>query len=123
MRMTCALCLLLLSGCASAVQRPEDGILRPRPERLYINGTFEPVTYVVNQTSRHGREACQTNDPMATTLSPLPPATMPTSRPLGVAPMPNYCPVTRPSSSKSVLTTAPRPLKVAPRSLPTEPQP
>jgi hypothetical protein len=127
MRMTCALCLLLLSGCASAVQQPEHSILRPRPKVLYVNGTLEPMTFAMNRStyaiSKEGREPCETNDPMATALSPLPPSAMPTSRPLRVAAMPNYCPVTRPASSKTVFTRAPHPPKVAPAPAPTEPQP
>jgi hypothetical protein len=47
MRATCALGLLLLSGCAAGMQHSGGSILHPGPETVQINGTLEPVTFAI----------------------------------------------------------------------------
>lgn len=126
MRAASALCLLLLSGCAAGAQRTHDAILRPRPKVLYINGTFEPVAFVLRDKvamAPKQREACETNDPMPTGHFPEPATQMLTARPLRVAPMPNACPVTVPLTGKSVVASTPLEPKTVPAPAPTEPQP
>ena len=165
MRATCALCLLLLSGCAAGTQQTRESILRPRPRTVQINGTFEPVTFATSPGKRvtvyaekpyesilrpqprtlqingtfepvtfvvdgkrvaaatHGREACQTNDPMPTGYFGEPTGQILNVRPLRVAPMPNACPVTVPLTSKSVITSTPLPRKTVPAPTPSEPLP
>ncbi|HYR08171.1 MAG TPA: hypothetical protein VEQ60_10400 [Longimicrobium sp.] len=126
MRAASALCLLLLSGCTAGMQRTHDSIIRPRPKVLYINGTFEPVAFVLDGKVAMGsksREACQTNDPMPTGHFEEPAGQILNVRPLRVAPMPNACPVTVPLTSKTVITSAPLPARTVPVPTPTEPQP
>lgn len=112
------------------MRQPQEITIRPRPKVLYVNGTFEPVTFVVDQKRaaaavRHvrGREACQTNDPMPTGRFEQPTPRMPHARPLRVAPMPNACPVTVPMTSRTVVTSTPVSPKTVPAPVPTEPQP
>lgn len=128
MRATSALCLLLLSGCAGAMeQQPGELITDPGPRVLHVDGTVEPVTFVVDDERRPAkearREACQTNDPMPVARLGQAVPRMLRSHPLYVAPMPNYCPVTVPSTGKSVVTSTPGAPKVPQRPEPTEPQP
>ena len=127
MRATSALCLLLLSGCTGAMEQPRDGLLRPRPKVLHVDGALQPVAFVVDDERRPGkaeyREACQTNDPMPVAQLGREVPRMLRSHPLHVAPMPNYCPVTVPSTGKSVVTSTPSAPKVPQRPEPTEPQP
>lgn len=127
MRATSALCLLLLAGCTGAMEEPRDGILRPRPRILHINGAFEPVAFVVDGERRparaEDREPCQTNDPMPVAQLGRELPQMLRSRPLSVAPMPNYCPVTVPLAGRSVVTSTPSRPRVPQRSEPTQPQP
>lgn len=49
MRTISALSVLLLAGCATAMEQPTPSILRPRTRILHINGTFEPVVFVVEE--------------------------------------------------------------------------
>lgn len=128
MRATSALCLLLLSGCAGALeQQPGELILDRGPKILHINGTLEPVTFVVDDEPRPAKEerrdACQTNDPMPVAQLGQAVPRMLRSHPLYVAPMPNYCPVTVPLTGRSVVTSTPSAPKVLQRPTPTEPQP
>jgi hypothetical protein len=109
-------------------QQPgELTILDRGPKILHINGTFEPVTFVVDDAQRPAkgerREACQTNDPMPVAQLGREVPRMLRSRPLYVAPMPNYCPVTVPLTGKSVVISTPSAPKVLQRPTPSEPQP
>jgi hypothetical protein len=127
MRATSALCLVLLSGCAGAMEQPRDAILSPRPRILHINGTFEPVTFVVDHkrvaSKAERRQACQTNDPMPVAqLGQAVPRVF-RAHPLQVAPMPNYCPVTVPLTGNTVVASTPSGPKVLQRPEPSEPQP
>lgn len=121
------LSLLVLSGCAAGMRQPHEIMLRPRPKIVQINGTVEPVAFVAKHTriaaARGSREPCQTNDPMPTGQFEEPAPRMLYVRPLHVAPMPNYCPVTVPLTSTSVVTSGPRPLKSDPAPVPAQPQP
>jgi hypothetical protein len=129
MRATSALCLILLSGCAGAMeQRPgELTILDPGPKILHINGTFEPVTFVVDAerllADAERREACQTNDPMPIAQLGQAIPQMLRSQPLYVAPMPNYCPVTAPIASGTVAVSGRNVPEVVQQPTPSEPQP
>ncbi|HEX5872765.1 MAG TPA: hypothetical protein VFY65_20180 [Longimicrobium sp.] len=126
MRATTALCLLLLSGCASAAEQPRQSIIRPRPRVLHINGTVEPVAFKLGRSAvmvTRGRQPCETNDPMPTARQSLPIPPMLRSHPLHVAPMPNACPVTVPMAGKTVVTSHPSVPKVLQPPTPTEPRP
>jgi hypothetical protein len=133
MRAASALCLLLLSGCAAGLQDPAHSVLRPAPKVLHINGTFEPVAFVVDRVPmrpKHrlamaptGREACETNDPMPTGHFKEPARWMPQGRPLHVAPMPNACPVTVPLTAKTVTASTPLTPGTVPAPTPYDPQP
>lgn len=126
MRTISVLSLALLAGCAAAMEQPDVPILRPRYEVLAINGTVEPVVFAVERGTRRAaqrREPCETNDPMPTGNFKDAPQQMLSVRPLHVAAMPNYCPVTAPRTNKSVTTRAPRPPRKVQRPEPSEPQP
>jgi hypothetical protein len=127
MRATSALCLVLLSGCARAMEQPRELILDPGPKILHINGTLEPVTFVVDNERRPAtverRDPCQTNDPMPIARLGQAVPGMLRSRPLSVAPMPNYCPVTVPMASSSVLVSGRNAPEVVQGPAPPEPQP
>ena len=129
MRATSALCLLLLAGCAGAMrQQPgEITLIDSGPKILHINGTFEPVTFVVDAervpVNSERRGACQTNDPMPVARLGQAVPQMLRSQPLYVAPMPNYCPVTAPIASRTVVTSGGNVPQVLQRPAPPEPQP
>lgn len=129
MRATSALCLVLLSGCAGAMrQQPgELTIIDTGPRILHINGTFEPVTFVVDAerlpADVERRGACQTNDPMPVALVGQAIPQMLRSQPLYVAPMPNYCPVTAPIASRTVVVSGQNVPEALQRPAPSEPQP
>lgn len=126
MRAASALCLLLFSGCAAATRQTEEPVPHSEPEIRREDGVLKPVALttggpvVVTTTDR---EPCQTNDPMPTGSFDVPPAQMLNVRPLHVAPMPNYCPVTAPTRTKSVTTSVPRSPKSVPAPVPAEPAP
>lgn len=109
-------------------QQPgELTIIDPGPKILHINGTFEPVTFVVDaeriSANVERRGACQTNDPMPVARLGQAVPQMPRSQPLSVAPMPNYCPVTAPIASRTVVVSGRNVPEVLQRPEPTEPQP
>lgn len=127
MRAASALCLSFASGCAAATRQTEEPVPHSGPEIRRMDGTLKPVALAtggpVVVTTTEPREPCQTNDPMPTASFDTTPPQMLNVRPLHVAPMPNYCPVTAPARTKSVIASAPRPPKSVPAPVPAEPAP
>jgi hypothetical protein len=129
MRATSALCLILLSGCAGAMrqQAGEITLIGSGPKILHINGTFEPVPFVVDNERRpvisERGGACQTNDPMPIARLGQAVPRMLRSHPLYVAPMPNYCPVTAPIASSTIVVSGRNVPEVLQRPALSEPQP
>ncbi len=112
MRTTSTLCLLLVAGCATAVQDPptQPGVLRARTI-LHVNGTGEPIAIKLDNSVvvTQGLGPCETNDPMPTfaprQVAPMLRAATPK---LPVPNMPNLCPVTRQARGpKSGVTAMP----------------
>ena len=85
--------LLLLAGCTSALQQQESyGVPGARYEIVRINGTFEPVVFVVDRDKvwTEAPAPCETGDPVPEGELRQPESTPPAKTP-SAAPVPDDC--------------------------------